>query len=122
MDTEGVVVIDAGPGSALLEFLKQEGIERVDVILISHADKDHIAGLLAIIASEEFEIGRVRLNSDADKTSDLWDDLVYILTRAHTAKQLDFSPALTVADTGLFNQGMVNIEILAPDQYIAARG
>ncbi len=28
VDTDGVVVIDVGPGSALMEFLRQEGIEK----------------------------------------------------------------------------------------------
>ncbi len=41
VDDNGVVVIDAGPGSALLEFLRHEGIDRINVLLISHADKGY---------------------------------------------------------------------------------
>jgi beta-lactamase superfamily II metal-dependent hydrolase len=122
VDTNGVLVIDAGPGSSLLEFLKQEGIAKVDVVLISHADKDHIEGLIGLIAAEEFAIDRVRINSDALKPSALWDDLLYSLNKAHLAGDLEFNTALTVADTGNFDQGEVHVEILAPNLYIAGKG
>lgn len=119
---EGVHIIDAGPGSALLEFLQQEGITKIDAVLISHSDKDHIAGLVALITSGEFEIGRVRLNSDAIKDSDLWDDLAFALSNAHQEGKIDFRPSLTVADTGAYDLGDVQVQILAPDLYLATRG
>ena len=36
-----VVVIDAGPGTTLLDFLEKEGIKEVGVVLISHADEEN---------------------------------------------------------------------------------
>src|SRR5689334_20557252 len=66
-DSNGTVVIDTGPGTTLLEFLKKEKIEKVDVVLLSHADSDHISGLIQLLACGEFQIGRVRFNSDAAK-------------------------------------------------------
>jgi competence protein ComEC len=122
VDTNGTVVIDAGPGTALLEFLQKEGINKVDVVLISHADKDHIEGLIALVSSGRFELGVIRINSDALKTSKLWDDLLYSLNKAHIAGAVDFNPSLTIADTGKLDQGEVHIEILAPNLYIAGRG
>ena len=41
-DTGGVVVIDCGKGGTLLDYLETVGIKKVDVLLISHADSDHI--------------------------------------------------------------------------------
>ncbi|MFH2201677.1 MAG: MBL fold metallo-hydrolase, partial [Elusimicrobiota bacterium] len=41
VDSGGVVVIDAGPGSGLLEFLTREGITHINTVIISHADTDH---------------------------------------------------------------------------------
>jgi len=122
VDTNGTVVIDAGPGTALLEFLDQEGINKVDVVLISHADKDHIEGLIALVSSGKFELGVIRINSDALKTSKLWDDLLYSLNKAHLAGVVDFNPALTVGDTGTLDRGAVHIEILAPNLYLAGKG
>lgn len=122
LDTEGVVVIDCGPGTALLEFLRQTGLRHVDVVLISHADRDHIEGVVALLESEEYTIGRLRLNSDALKTSQLWNDLVYLLDHAHSARDLDFQPALTTGDTGSYDQGVVAVEVLAPRPALAAIG
>lgn len=122
VDTGGVVVIDAGPGTALLEFLEQEGITKVDVVLISHADSDHIAGLVALISSDKYEVDVIRINSDALKDSRLWDDLLFSLNKAFFAGAVQFNVSLTVADSGSFDRGDVHIEILAPNLYIAGRG
>jgi competence protein ComEC len=122
VDEQGVVVIDAGPGSALLEYLDREGINKVDVLLISHADKDHIEGVISLISSEAFHIGIVRVNSDASKSSKLWDDLLYLLSKSHIASEIDFDVSLTVRDSGKYNQGCINIEVLAPDLYVAGKG
>jgi competence protein ComEC len=122
VDTDGVVVLDTGPGTALLEFLEQEGIEKIDVVLISHADQDHIKGLVALIASQKYEVDVIRINSDALKESKLWDDLLFTLNKAFFAGAVQFNTSLTVADSGGFDRGEVHIEILAPDLYIAGRG
>jgi len=122
VDDHGVVVIDAGPGSALLDFLTQEGISRIDVLLISHADKDHIEGVIGLLASEEVSIGRIRLNSDALKSSELWSDLLFDLDRRERLGKVDVDATLNASHSGMFDQGSVHIEILAPSFYIAARG
>ncbi len=121
MDTEGNVVVDAGPRNALYLFLKAERIKKIDAILISHADHDHIGGLIGILASGEFVIGKVRVNSDALQGSKTWDDLLYTLSHAQESGQLDFDVSLSTRDTGKFDQGKVHIEILAPDLYIAGK-
>jgi len=120
-DTNGVVVIDAGPGTALLEFLRDAGISRIDSLLISHADHDHISGVISLLESGKVPVGRVRLNSDALKGSTLWNDLVFLLDKMHKSRQVDFNVALTTGDTGKYDQGYVHIEILAPSLYLAGR-
>lgn len=117
-----VAVIDAGPGSALLSFLREQRITTVDELLISHADEDHIGGLIALLASGEFSVRRVRLNSDAHKDSDIWNDLLIALDLAQRQGQIDFSPVLTVAENGLFDHQAVRLEILGPSTYLAGRG
>lgn len=119
-DSKGVVVIDAGPGAVLLEFLEQKGIKTIDVLLISHSDADHLAGAITILESEKIGIKRVRLNSDALKGTVLWDDFLWTLKEK--SNSVDFRPALTSGDSNSFNQGVISIEILAPNPYIAAKG
>jgi len=121
VDDLGVVVIDAGPGSSLLEFLVQESINRIDVLLISHADKDHIKGVIALLGSEEFTIGRVRLNSDALKQSALWDDLLYLLNQESRRGHIDAQVALVADASETFDQGSVRVEVVAPSLYLAGR-
>jgi len=122
MHSDSVIVIDAGPGTALLEYLRQQGIDAIDTVLISHADQDHIGGLVALLASRCVQIGRVRLNTDSAKGSAAWDDLLYELNKIQTTGELDFRPSLTVSDTGEFDVGRVRTEVLGPSNYLAGKG
>lgn len=120
-DTEGTVVIDAGRGSSLYLFLKHEGITTIDLILISHADEDHISGLMVVLGSGEFEFKKVRLNSDAMKGTKLWDDLLYTLDEMKRDGTIDFEVSLTETYDGSYNHGLVDIQIAAPSAYLAGK-
>jgi len=70
-----VTVYDTGPRYAsgftateavLLPFLRQRGIRRIDTLVISHADNDHIGGLEAL--RKAFKVTRI-LTSRLDKVS-----------------------------------------------------
>jgi competence protein ComEC len=121
-DSNGVVVIDAGLGNALEIFLREQEILRIDVILISHADQDHLGGLISLLASRAIEIGRVRLNTDSLQGSKIWDDLLYELDQLDQENQLDFQPYLTREERGVYDQGSIEIRILAPSKYVAGKG
>src|ERR1700761_8321171 len=70
----GVLVVDAGPGGGeLLQYLSDEAIDTVSCVVISHADNDHLRGLLAILEEPSVEVAEIRLNPDAAKLTDLWD-------------------------------------------------
>jgi beta-lactamase superfamily II metal-dependent hydrolase len=126
IDRKGVVVIDAGPkarGKAILiEFLLSKNITTIDVLLLSHSDKDHIAGAINLLTSGVFTIKQVYVNSDSTKNSVIWDDLVYLLCNADKMGELYFEPSLTPHFNGKLDQGEVAIEVLAPNKYIAAKG
>ena len=117
-----IIVIDAGQKSALLEFLESTKTTRVDVVLVSHADADHIGGLLGLLTCGKFSFGEIRLNSDALKESKAWDDLLFVLDEMRQAGEVQFSPSLTTGDSGRFNHGDVSVEILAPSGYLAGKG
>lgn len=119
---ESVVVIDAGPKAGLLHYLVEQDISCIDVLLISHADEDHIGGLVGILSSEEIELRCVRLNTDSLQGSAIWDDLLYELSQSASEGRIDFNPVLTDRDSGTFDQGSVAIEILGPSRYLAGRG
>jgi beta-lactamase superfamily II metal-dependent hydrolase len=121
IDKDGIVVIDAGPKSGLLEFLLAKNITKVDILLLSHADQDHISGLLSLLSSKKVQCSRIYLNSDAGKKSKLWDDLVYALYDHDKQGKIYFETSLTPHLNGKLNQGDVSIEVLAPNKYIAAK-
>jgi len=71
--TNSVIVYDTGPkyssgfttaDAVLLPFLRQRGIRRIDTLVVSHADNDHIGGLEAV--SNAFELGNI-ITSRLDK-------------------------------------------------------
>ena len=76
------VVIDAGPGDALANFLKAQDLQRVLAMLLSHADADHIGGAIALIsrldADPNFWIEDIYLNPDPRDTA-IYKDLVVAL-------------------------------------------
>jgi competence protein ComEC len=122
MDTKGVVVIDAGGLKPyLLDFLTKQNISTIDVLLLSHADQDHIAGAINLLSSKIL-VKSVYVNPDATKTSKMWDDLVYLLCEKHKKGHLHFEVNLTPNLNGKLDQGEVVIEVLAPNQYIVAKG
>lgn len=121
VDDKGVVIIDAGPGTALLEFLTQEGIAKIDVLLISHADKDHIKGVISLFESQ-ISMGVVQLNTDSKKETDIWEDMTYELDLANKKGKVQFNIGLTTNDTGKFDKGKIHIEVLAPTPYLAVKG
>ncbi|MDE2731190.1 MAG: MBL fold metallo-hydrolase [Bacteroidota bacterium] len=118
---EGVVVVDAGQRSVLLEFLLQQQITRIQSVYLSHADADHLAGLLAILGAGTVSIGHVYVNSDSTQRSQTWDDLLYELDHAHNDGSLEFRTEL-VAGHHESLEGGVSIEVHAPSRYLVAKG
>jgi beta-lactamase superfamily II metal-dependent hydrolase len=119
---DAVIVIDAGPGATLLEFLKKEEIKNIAVVLISHADEDHIKGLISLIESKVVTIDAIHINSDALKGSATWADLAFLLDEEDSAGHLRFEVGLTTNHSDKFNTASIVVEILAPSPGLAVKG
>lgn len=117
---ESVVVIDVGRQSTLCEFLLEQEITHINSIYLSHADADHIGGLVGILATE-ISIDRVFLNSDASKRTKVWEDLLYELNARHRDGALTFDVAL-VSGKAEELPGEVCLNVLGPSPYLAAKG
>jgi beta-lactamase superfamily II metal-dependent hydrolase len=114
MDSENVVVIDTGPGVGVLEYLLREGIGRVNSVVLSHADADHISGLISLLNSGVFQIDEVIANSDALKRSEKWSDLAWTLDRLKRAGALRSVDGLQEGDVVATQIVGVRIHALAP--------
>ncbi len=67
-----VVVIDTGLDKNkedLVELMKDKGVTRVDELIITHFDKDHVGGADAVI--DEFEIGNVYATYQSKDSDDI---------------------------------------------------
>lgn len=122
VDEKGTLVIDAGPRNTLLEYLTETGVDHIDVVLVSHADQDHINGLIGLLSCEKFTIGRIRLNTDSSKGSDAWDDLIWELGQQHKQGLIDFSTTLAAGTGEDFSCGIVRVEVLGPSLYLTGKG
>lgn len=122
IEPSNIVVIDAGPRSGLLQFLHEQKINVIDTVLISHADQDHIDGLIALLSSGEFVIKKVRLNTDSSKCSVKWDELLYELSLQQDEKLVDFQTQLTRGQEEQYTEGDVQIEIAGPSTYLTGKG
>jgi competence protein ComEC len=64
-DDEGTIVIDGGRSQTLLQFLQAEELLSIDAILVSHADDDHLGGIIEVLLARNIEVQRIFLNPDA---------------------------------------------------------
>jgi beta-lactamase superfamily II metal-dependent hydrolase len=114
-------MIDSGPGGPILEYLRGEGITEVDTVIVSHADKDHIAGLIAMLDAG-FRVNHIVINSDAAKKTAQWVSLNYsldeLLRAGHVATITNAVEGLQI-ETAVAS---ITIDVLAPRHRLAALG
>ena len=118
-DPPHVSVIDGGRGDTLLRFLAEQGITRIDTVLVTHADADHFGGISLLLSNTDVQVGRVLLNPDARET-ELWRDFVSVMIDAK-GRGVVFELELTDASTADLGSGDVRLEVLAPSQELAIR-
>lgn len=121
-DTNGVIIIDCPQGVTLIETLENLSIKEISHILISHADADHIAGIINLLSNETIKINNVHLNPDLSRETEIWRDLLIALKDARLRLGTVVSNELTTTKTGQLNVGQVLVEILAPTPELALVG
>lgn len=115
------VLVDTGPHSpgggaakfAVLPYLQRWGIERLDVVAISHSDEDHLGGLPALL--REVSVGRVVHNGRPADTE------LYTETR-RLLDQKDVPQQVVQRGDTLAVDPSVRIQILSPPRRPARRG
>ncbi|MBI3920224.1 MAG: MBL fold metallo-hydrolase [Armatimonadetes bacterium] len=119
---DGTVVIDTGPGSALLEYLAESGVEVIHTVVLSHADQDHVGAMAQLLASRRFRIGRVVLNTDSEKDTVIWEGLLVSLQEAANAGDIEFEVGISASNASKLDLAAVKMDVVSPTPYLAARG
>jgi beta-lactamase superfamily II metal-dependent hydrolase len=121
-DTEGVIVIDSAHGATLIETLAHLSIREISHILISHADEDHIAGIIDILLDKNIKVSNLYINSDAQRRTRTWEALRRAVRDARQRSGTRVVVGLTTELTNQLNVGQVKVEILAPTPELAMSG
>jgi beta-lactamase superfamily II metal-dependent hydrolase len=114
VDLQEVVVIDCPQGPTLLEFLEGAGIREVESVMISHADEDHVAGLVALLAHEQIFVKTVYVNPDATKRTQVWQAVRIALEDAFQKRGTRARLGITTQSGDNLSTNEVEIEVLSP--------
>lgn len=121
-DNDTVAVVDAPIKTLLLDTLMDMEIDRVHCAFVSHADSDHLAGVLALLTSERVHLDHLYLNTDAPRRTKIWSDFLAAAEVAVKQRGCTIHAALNATDPGQVSIGEVTIDVVAPSAVFAARG
>jgi beta-lactamase superfamily II metal-dependent hydrolase len=116
------IVVDIANAAILLDHLANSGTTTIDAIIITHADADHVRGLLAILTNEALTIGKLYINPDPVKDSEVWLDVrcaAKDYARRHPGR---LRTAIHAGDPGRLEFPGAVINVLAPDAAVALAG
>lgn len=116
------VVVDAAPPRTLLEDLERDPVDRIDHLVLSHADRDHIGGAIAAMSQDEVEVTTLWLNPDSEKDSELWGDLLAFAAMRRKEGRLRIVFSLNNGTSPIVSHDGLEIEVLHPDVELAGRG
>ena len=103
------VLVDGGRKSAsddLLEYMRQVGVDDLEVVLATHADSDHIGGLIAVLEAVDIPVESVYFNGYPGDTQ-TWTEF----SNAVTSIGLSLNQA-QFPDT--YSWGGINVQVLNP--------
>jgi beta-lactamase superfamily II metal-dependent hydrolase len=120
-EQSATVLVDAAIGSHVLEFLNRKRLTKLSLVVLSHSDKDHIAGLVGLLGAG-IQVDTVRLNTDSEKSSELWRDLLFLLEDARRRGKLHFHVGLSTGELPVDGLSECKLEVVSPNPDIAALG
>lgn len=113
-----VFIVDGGQGGTLLEYLFSKSIIAIDSIIVSHADFDHIGGLLEVLLEESISIGTVYANPDSKET-EAWQVFRIALKKRYDAKTIRVRTEVTSNISPDLIRGDLSLEVLYPSPIAA---
>lgn len=121
-DDAHVMVVDAPHDHALPGELARIGVSKIDHVVLSHADSDHIGGAVALLSRPSLRVGRLWFNPDAMKESDTWGDLRALAYQMHENGKLEVTTNLNSGAREIVISSRLRAEVLHPDIGMASTG
>jgi len=102
------VLIDGGPASAganVVSYLRSQNIDSLEVIVSTHADADHVGGLVTVLQASDISVGVIYFNGYPGSTL-TWNNFVNLAN----ARSIPMLPAQFPAELtwGNFNAYILN--------------
>jgi competence protein ComEC len=73
------ILIDGGRpeyGATVVAYLHAQGVSKLDAVIATHADSDHVGGLAGVIRTADISVTRVLYNGYGGPSSNAWNDFV----------------------------------------------
>ncbi len=109
------MLVDAGyqeRADEVVSYLKAQGIVRLDYVVLTHGDKDHVGGMAKVLQS--FDIGEVLLSPKKEK-SDYYEEMVRVIEKQNIRCSV---PAIGTE----YSLGCATATVLAPGKKALAEG
>ncbi|MGO7421010.1 ComEC/Rec2 family competence protein [Rhizobium ruizarguesonis] len=106
-------IIDCPGNTVLLDTLIEKKIKHIDIVLVSHADADHLVGITNILLSKDISVGALRENPNSERTSLAFKTFLVAVEDA-ISRGVDAKSSLTAESPGVMNLGEVSLEVLSP--------
>ena len=103
------ILIDGGvpaAGPTVVSYLREQGVDELEVMVASHADNDHIGGLISVLEAEDITVKRVYFNGYAGQTTAWFNFETAVAGAAVTLEPAQFPAAYTWGES--------NVQILNP--------
>ena len=117
-----VAIIDAPIGALLVNTLEDFGISKIKAAFISHADKDHIAGILSLLTSNFIHVEKLYINPDSQKNTKVWRELLLAVSYASKSGDCEVITTLTSTMPGCVRVGSVRIDVEGPSPSLVLAG
>lgn len=115
-------VIDAPIGPLLIDTLRDLGITQVDAAFVSHADKDHLAGIITLLTSTDVHVRKVFINPDSNRRTKLWRTFCAAVSVAERDGTCLVHTSLSTTAPGAVSIGTSSVKIVGPSARLALTG
>jgi len=116
------VVIDSPTGALLLGTLEDMRIDRIAAAIISHADKDHIAGIIPLLTSNSVQVDRIYVNPDSERRTKIWRAFRAAVSVAERKGSCEVVTSLSTTMPGTIKLGETAITVVSPSAALALTG